>query len=141
MDISTQLKQATVFAKEKEFNQAIDLLIEILPLMATQGGFPHSAYTKIIPYFQKAGRYSEVEQFCKTYLFVSIKRECEKTFGHQPRETITAFIHLHTSMIYDKLLLCAKREKLKEDMERFGYAKSAHYDIYESWLVTECGKA
>ena len=140
MDISAQLKQATVFAKAKEFNQAIDLLMELLPLMSTQGGFPHSAYTKIIPYFQKAGRYSEVEQFCKTYLFLSIKRECEKTFGHKPCETITAFIHLHTSMIYDKLSLCAKREKLSEDMERFNYAKGAHYDIYETWFATEHGE-
>ncbi|WP_017219792.1 hypothetical protein [Moritella dasanensis] len=139
MDISVNLKEATTLAKSKNYDQAIELLIELLPIMASQGGFPHSAYTKIIPYFQKAGRYSEVEEFCKTYLFISIKRDCDKTFAHKPKETGSAFIHLHTTMVYDKLLLCAKREKCQDDMARFQNAKVAHYDIYESWFLKEHG--
>lgn len=140
MDISSGLKQATALAKEKKFDLAIELLMKLLPAMAIQGGFPHSAYTKIVPYFQKAGRYAEVEEYCNNFLFTLIKKECKNTFGHQSSETINAFINLHSSMVYDKLRLCAKREKQSADIVRFTKSQTAFYELYEAWLIKEHGE-
>ena len=140
MNISENLKSATAFAKDKNFDSAIELLQKVIPNMAIQAGYPYSSYTKIIPYFQKAQRYSEVESYCEVVLLPLVKRDCEKTFGHQPKETVLAFYNLHTSMIYEKLALCAKREKNKIDEKRFKLQKSKHYVIYDEWFAKEHGE-
>ncbi len=139
MDISDKLKSATAFAKDNNFDSAIEVLQEVLPNMAIQAGYPHSSYTKIIPYFQKAQRYSEVESYCESVLLPLVKQDCEKAFGHKPSETILAFYNLHVSMVYEKLALCSKREKNKEDEKRFKFEKDKHYIIYDEWFAKEHG--
>ncbi|WMO12564.1 hypothetical protein [Pseudoalteromonas piscicida] len=133
-EINEQLKVATSLAKENSFDEAIELLQAIIPQMGQIGGYSHSSYTKIIPYFQKAGRYSEVEEYCKNDLFEAVVTDCKNVFGHQSDETIKAFIHLFKYKIYDKLRLCAQREKDFDSKRRFEEAGRCNYEIYEKWL-------
>ncbi|GAA60771.1 hypothetical protein P20652_2638 [Pseudoalteromonas sp. BSi20652] len=88
MDISENLKSATAFAKDKNFDSAIELLQQVLPSMAIQAGYPYSSYTKIIPYFQKAQRYSEVELYCEAVLIPLVKRDCKKLLGINLRKLL-----------------------------------------------------
>ncbi len=138
-DISTLLENATALAKDKKFDEAIGLLVNLVPSMANQGGFSHAQYTKVIPYFQKAGRYSEVESYCEDVLIGAVKSDCDKTFGHQPKETKEAFINLYASKIYDKLRLCAQRENLSDEVKRFRALQQRHYSKYEAWFEKEHG--
>tara|TARA_R110002012_G_scaffold309334_1_gene516289 strand:- start:26 stop:463 length:438 start_codon:yes stop_codon:yes gene_type:complete len=133
-EMNEQLKIATSLAKEKRFDEAIELLQTIIPQMGQIGGYSHSSYTKIIPYFQKAGKYFEVEEYCKGDLFAAVVTDCRNVLGHQPEETINAFIHLFTCKIYDKLRLCAQRESDLDSKLRFEDAGRYHYEIYEKWL-------
>lgn len=133
-EVNKQLKIATSLAKEKRYDEAIKLLQDIIPQMGKIGGYSHSSYTKIIPYFQKAGRYSEVEEYCKSDLFAAVVSDCRGVFGHQSEETIKAFIHLFTCKIYDKLRLCAQRENDLGSKLRFEDTERHHYEVYEKWL-------
>lgn len=128
-DINTLMKSATALAKEYRFDEAIELLKNLVPSMAKQGGFSHAQYAKIIPYFQKAGRYSEAERYCESVLLKATKSDCYKTFAHQPKATREAFSNLHTSKIYDKLRLCAQREKLPGEVKRFKALEQRHYAL------------
>ncbi|MBA6411152.1 hypothetical protein H4J63_17930 [Pseudoalteromonas sp. 5Ae-yellow] len=133
-EINVQLKIATSLAKGKRFDEAIEVLQAIIPKMGKTGGYSHSSYTKIIPYFQKAGRYLEVEEYCKSDLFEAVVTDCRNVLGHQPEETIIAFINLFTCKIFDKLRFCAQKENDLDSKLRFEDAGRYHYEIYEKWL-------
>lgn len=137
MNIEVKLKDATVLAKNNEFSEAIKLLKILIPQMANVGGYSHSQFCKVIPYLQKAGRYSEARQYGETTLFEAITLNCQKMFYQRPTETQLAFIHLYKSKVYDKLRLCAKREKQNEDVNLFQNLHDEHFSVYDVWYAKE----
>ncbi|KPQ20222.1 hypothetical protein [Halomonas sp. HL-93] len=134
MDIRESTKTATALAKSGDYDGAISLLQSIIPKMAKTGGFSGGLYTKIIPYFQKAGRYKEGVEYAERTLIPAFRDDCKKTFGHKCKEIQEAFQNLGVSSVYEKLKLCAKREKSPDDESLFErYAKDFHSQ-YEKLL-------
>lgn len=118
--ISDALKKSSALAKDKKFDDAIELLKETLPKMFSAGtSYSGDTYAKIIPYFQKAGRYSEIEIFSIKHLIPEVEIKANKVFSHKSIEMQNAFGALYVSDIYKKMALCAKREKFKSDESRF----------------------
>ncbi|MBU2072316.1 MAG: hypothetical protein KKE08_12670 [Gammaproteobacteria bacterium] len=134
MDIRGTTKAATALAKNGDYDGAILLLKLVVPEMAKAGGFPSSSYTKIIPYFQKAGRYKEGVKYAESTLISATKKDCKKTFSHKCKEIQHAFQNLGISSIYEKLKLCAKREKLTDDESNFEHLGKDFYSEYERLL-------
>ncbi|HDY7832536.1 TPA: hypothetical protein RQK25_004446 [Vibrio vulnificus] len=135
--IDKKLKDATALAKAGNFEASISLLKTVVKEMGRVGGYPHSAFCKIIPYFQKAGLYDQAETYCINDLFSAVETNCRMMFRQRNEETIQAFIHLHKAMIFDKLRLIAKRERRASDESRFVEQQSKHYSIYEQWFEKE----
>jgi hypothetical protein len=134
MDIHEATKSATRLAKEGKLDDAIERLKSIIPEMAKVGGFTSGGYTKIIPYFQKAGRYQESIEFSKNVLPLAIEKDCQKTFHQKPLEIQQAFYNLEISAIYDKLRLCAKRENIPRDESKFEQLSIEAFDLYTELL-------
>ena len=129
MDTYDLVKQASSLAKLKKYDEAIDLLNDLRITDQV------SCSQKIIPYYQKAGRYSELEKYCIEVLIPMDSRHAQDTFSHKCKELQHAFISLSVYKIYIKLALCAKREKLKHDESRFSAKASSYYDLYETNLA------
>ena len=129
MDTYDLIKQATSLAKLKKYDEAIYLLNEL------RVNHKISCSDKIIPYYQKAGRYSELEKHCTEVLIPMDSRITQDAFSHKCRELQHAFISLSVYKIYNKLALCAKREKLKPDESRFLEEASSYYHLYETNLA------
>lgn len=90
MDTYTSVKRASAFARNKEFSKAIEVLNEVY----TQGEPDEAALIKIIPYFQKAGRYNELHEYCTKMLIPKISF-CNRTyFAHKCQEIQQAFENL-----------------------------------------------
>lgn len=134
MDIRESTKTATALAKDGDYDSAIYLLKLVVPEMAKAGGFSSGSYTKIIPYFQKAGRYKEGVKYAESTLISATKKDCKKTFSHKCKEIQEAFQSLGISSIYEKLKLCAKREKLADDESKFERLGKDFYSEYERLL-------
>jgi hypothetical protein len=117
MDIYTTTKQATELHKAGDTDGAIELLKSINPLMAQQGDF--NGLLKIIPYFQKAGRYSEGVEYAEHQLIPLISLACKVCFSQRSEQTIESFRLRQTAELYAKLSLIAKREKVPSDLSRF----------------------
>lgn len=137
MFIEQDLKQATELAKGGNYLEATDLLKRSVSVMAKTKGCSHQSFCKIVPYFQKAGLYSEAESFCTNQLFEAIEESCLISFSQRNYETKQAFVHLYKAMVFDKLRLNAKREKCSDDEERFKSMYAEHYSKYESWFERE----
>lgn len=134
MDIRESTKTATALAKIGDYDAAILLLQSIIPKMAKIGGYSGGSYTKIIPYFQKAGRYKEGVEYAEITLIPAVRSDYKKTFDHKCKEIKEAFQNLGVASVYEKLKLCAKREKLPDDESLFEeYAKDFHSQ-YEKLL-------
>lgn len=78
MDIRESTKTATALAKSGDYDGAISLLQSIIPKMAKTGGFSGGLYTKIIPYFQKAGRYKEGVEYAERTLIPAFRDDCKR---------------------------------------------------------------
>lgn len=131
MDIRETTKKATNLAKCGKFNDAVEQLKLIVPEMAKIGGFTRGSYTKIIPYFQKAGRYQEGIEYAESILIPAIKHDCQKIFNHKCKEIQQAFQNLGISEVYDKLRLCAKRERIPNDESKY---EQRSIDAYERYI-------
>ncbi|MDP2716651.1 hypothetical protein [Rheinheimera sp.] len=119
-EISDELKASSALAKENKFDEAIELLkCTLRKIFLSDTSYPSSTYAKIIPYFQKAGRYSEIEPFSVEYLVPEIELKAKKSFSHKSSEMQNAFGAIYVSDIYKKMALCAKRENLESDEGRF----------------------
>lgn len=119
MDVYENLKKATAHKKAGNFDSAIDLLILTVDFMKNHGGFSHKSYTKIIPYFQKANRYSEGVRYALNELIPAVKEDARKTFQHKEPEIGEAFCSHCIGSIYHALSLAAKREKRKGDQDKY----------------------
>ncbi|MEJ6122254.1 hypothetical protein MT390_10330 [Vibrio sp. 2-Bac 85] len=129
MDTYDLVKQATSLAKLKKYDEAIYLLNEL------RVNHKISYSEKIIPYYQKAGRYNELEKYCIEFLIPMDSRAAQDDFSHKCKELQRAFISLSVYKIYNKLALCAKREKLKTDESKFLKEASSYYHLYETNLA------
>ncbi|GIU09190.1 MULTISPECIES: hypothetical protein [unclassified Shewanella] len=136
MDIREATKRATSLFKERKLDDAVELLKSVVPEMAKVGGFTKGDYTKIIPYFQKAGRYQESVEYSENVLVPAIEEDCRRTFNHKCREIQQAFQSLGISEVYDKLRLCAKREKIPSDESKYGKLSIEAYERYTELLET-----
>lgn len=83
MDVAQHLKQATALAKSGDHDSAIEVLLRALPFMVSSGGHPNASFTKIIPYFQKAGRYDEGVRFALDELVLFMTENQKKDFCTQ----------------------------------------------------------
>lgn len=126
METNDLLKKATAFAKEGNFDLAISTLQTAVKAMSNEGGHPHSSYIKIIPYYQKAGRYDEALRYCVDELIPAIKRDKSRMFAGKPLETIECFSQLYISEVYSSLELAAKRENKYDDAEGFANKATFH---------------
>ncbi|WP_406610728.1 hypothetical protein [Agarivorans sp. JK6] len=129
MDTYELVKQASALAKLKKYDEAINLLNEL------RVEHQISCSEKIIPYYQKAGRYNELEKYCIETLIPMDSRVAKNTFSHKCKELQHAFVNLSVYKIYMKLALCAKREKNGFDELRFLSEASLYYEQYETSLA------
>ncbi|CAI3804423.1 hypothetical protein [Rheinheimera sp. MM224] len=114
------LKSASASAKEKNFDTAISVMKEALEnIWISDVSFSPANIAKIIPYFQKAGRYSDGVAFADKYLIPKLIEDYD-----QSGSTDRAFICLYVGKVHEKLALNAKREKIKDD-ETFFSNKAA----------------
>jgi hypothetical protein len=134
MDIYEATRKATSLAKSGDLDASIELLKSTIERMKTVGGYTNNGYTKIIPYFQKAGRYEDAIDYCLSHLIPAVKADCRITFRQKCEEIQEAFIELSKHQIYDKLRLNAKRESLVDDEQRFSGFANQHYSNYEKLL-------
>jgi len=119
-EISRLTKASSARAKNKDFNGAITEFDRALLLMSQSGLFYGRKYVKAIPYFQKAGRYSELEEYCDRVLIPLVEKNIEDVFYDKPVVTKEFFLVGVLVNIYDKLQLCAKRERVEGDFEKYG---------------------
>lgn len=119
-EISRLTKASSARAKNKDFNGAIIEFDKALLLMSQSGLFYGRKYAKAIPYFQKAGRYSEVKNYCDNTVIPLVERNIEEVFYDKPSITRKFFLVGVLVAIYDKLQLCAKHEKVESDFEKYG---------------------
>ncbi|ANQ22666.1 hypothetical protein BA893_13780 [Vibrio natriegens] len=131
MDTYNLIKRASAFAREKEFNKAIAVLNEVY----VQGEPDVSTLIKVIPYFQKAGRYDELQAYCKNILIPQLSISNKNIFSHKCQEIQQAFENLGLHKLYSKLELCAKREKNEHDRLAFHALSTSHYLEYERYLA------
>lgn len=127
----SEIKTASALAKDKKFNEAI----EVLDSFYSRGEASRDDLIKIIPYFQKAGRYSEVEAYCEKIIVPYLKKDNESVFSHKCIEIQGAFFNLALHKMYAKLSLCAKREKVKIEEEKFRKLSDDAFDNYQSQLT------
>lgn len=114
------LKSASASAKENEFDAAISTMQKALENMwVSDVTFSPANIAKIIPYFQKAGRYSDGVAFADKYLIPKLVEGY-----NEAGSTDRALICLYVAKVHEKLALNAKREKIKED-ETFFSNKAA----------------
>ena len=117
--ISLHTKRASEMAKDKNFDGAIAEFEKALLFMREAGLFYSRKFTKAIPYYQKAGRYEEVEEYCTKTLIPLVKENIENVFYDKPAVTKKFFLFGVLVNIYDKLRLCAKREKNTKDFKKY----------------------
>ncbi|MEZ9950911.1 hypothetical protein AB4395_00355 [Vibrio splendidus] len=127
MDTYELVKHATSLAKSKKYDEAIDFLNQLYET----NDMSDSDIIKIIPYYQKSGRYGELESYCIETLIPLISSVNERTFLHKCKEIQHAFISLSIYKIYNKLELCAKREKIEADKSKFSSKAVLYYQLYE----------
>lgn len=135
MDINEVTRKATNLAKSGDLNAAIDLLKIAIDKMQAVGGYSNNGYTKIIPYFQKAGRYKEAIDFSFNHLIPAVSADCKISFQHKCSEIQEAFTELSKYQIFDKLRLNSKREGIKADEEKFDNLSKLHFTNYQKLLA------
>lgn len=143
-EISKLTKEASAKAKEKNFDGAIETFEKALNLYQKSELFYGRAYIKAIPYYQKAGRYSELEQYCFGFLIPRIQSDVERVFSDKAKSMQQWFALGVEINVYDKLRLCAKRENVSADESRYEEmidSLSAEYEELEKVSEMEQLKA
>lgn len=128
------VKKASGYAREKKFNAAIKILDRIIMRLRRYELDHSSVCIKVIPYFQKAGRYEELESYALKTILPALERRAELTFRHKPKLMQSVFYSLQVSRVYDKLRLAAQRERRQSDFERFNQLSKQYWDSYETLL-------
>ncbi|NRQ44487.1 hypothetical protein HRH59_18260 [Rheinheimera sp. YQF-2] len=125
-EVDRLLKSASASAKAKDFDAAISKMKEALENMwVSDVTFSPANIAKIIPYFQKAGRYSDGVAFADKYLIPKLVEGYD-----QAGSTDRAFICRYVGEVHQKLALNAKREKIKDDETFFSSKAAEMQDAY-----------
>jgi|AntDeeMinimDraft_8_1070380.scaffolds.fasta_scaffold00323_3 hypothetical protein len=133
-EVDRLLKHASENARKKDFNAAIEVMKKALnKVWGSDVSYSFETYTKILPYFQKAGLYGDGIEFANKELIPKLVQSYEESGS-----TGRAFICLYVGKVFEKLALNAKRENKVEDELFFtGRAK----DMDDSYLkLMEVGK-
>jgi DNA-binding transcriptional regulator YhcF (GntR family) len=118
--ISELTKKATIESKAGNHVLAVEIMKNAINEMKQSGLiYSHSSYTQIIPYYQKAGLYLEVEKFCLDELVPLIRNALKNGMNQRCDEIREVHFYQYISKVYDKLRLAAKREKNIDDEARF----------------------
>lgn len=136
MDTRQHLKEATALAKSQQYDEAIQILITIIDYSKKAGGLNDADYTKIIPYFQKAGRYEEGVSFALNTLMKAVQEDKQKRFSHKVPEIAEAFCSFSQSKIYKSLSLISKRENLTDKAAAFIKLSESKFEDYKKKLET-----
>ncbi|PYE35594.1 hypothetical protein DFP83_101483 [Idiomarina fontislapidosi] len=110
-EINDLIKAASAAARENNYDAAIEIMKDALEkIYCSDGSYSFSTYVKILPYFQKAGRYGEAIKFADKELIPKLVEDYDKS-------TLTekAFICLYVGKVFEKLALNAKRANKVED--------------------------
>ena len=134
MDTRQHLKEASALAKSQNYDDAIHVLITVIDNTRKNGGLSDANYTKIIPYFQKAGRYEEGVSFALNTLMKIAQEDRQKTFSHKVPEIAEAFYFLTQSKIYKSLSLISKREGLPAKAATFLKLSESKFEDYKKQL-------
>ncbi|MCC4860690.1 hypothetical protein [Vibrio splendidus] len=87
-EISDLIKKASAEDKKNNFILAIELTKKALSKIEQSNLlYSNASYTKVIPYYQKAGLYSEVEKYCLDELVPSIREALKKGMSQRCTET------------------------------------------------------
>ncbi|MBT42527.1 MAG: hypothetical protein CMF12_08390 [Idiomarina sp.] len=134
LEVSEKTKKASSLAREKKFDEAIKVLGKLIKGLEKCNLDHSDVCIKIIPYFQKAGRFDELESYVNETLIPVGRAVTKKSFSHQNKHIQDAFTHLFLSRVYDKVRLSAKREKNNELKSYYGDKSQQEYDRYEAAL-------
>lgn len=125
------IKLATAKAKESKYDEAID----ILESYYHEGEASDADLIKILPYYQKAGRYKELVSVCNKVIIPKLNKVNQATFSHKCIDIQEAFLNLKLHNLYSKLALCAEREKALEDKDKYTELGRKYFVDYEKLLV------
>jgi hypothetical protein len=122
------IKLASQAQREGQSVEALNIMKEVIQQGTDKGeALDRGVFTKIIPYFQKAGLYLEMEPYCREHLFLHWNRSISRSLGHQPVDIQKAYFFLGVSQVYSKMALAAKREKQNTDEKTF-LKEAKHYN-------------
>ena len=126
MDLSAIAKKATSLAKNNEYKKAVKILTKAFRKIGKKEGVDKAYLAKVIPYFQKAGMYNEVENYVLNEAKSYAEAESKSLFSHKVAEVQESMFNLIMALLYEKLELCAKREKKEDDRKRFSEIKEQY---------------
>jgi|TARA_Y100000592_G_scaffold86205_1_gene139221 hypothetical protein len=135
MDAQQSIKHASGLARLNDFNAAILVMQGVVTELSKTSGSSIQHFVKVVPYFQKAGRYSELQEYCTDSLIPAVRNAAKLSFSHTNQAIIDAFSSLYTSKIYEKLQLAATREKCKADMSLFDALRNKFLNEYQRLLI------
>ena len=125
------IKLASQAQREGRNVEALNLMKEVIQQGTDTGeALDRGVFTKIIPYFQKAGLYLEMEPYCHEHLFLHWNRSISRSLGHQPVDIQKAYFFLGVSKVCSKMALAAKREKQVTDEQNFLKEAKHHNSLY-----------
>jgi len=118
-EISELSGQATQLYNDKEWDKAIECLRKVRVLLKENTTiYPIATWLRLPIFLQQAGRFEEaMQEFEK--LLGEVDAMAARNFGHQPDFIQEMFAVLDKSVIYDKMRLACKRQKLVEEAKKY----------------------
>jgi len=126
----SHVKIASSLAKDNRYNDAITTLDSFY----SKNDASTDELIKVIPYYQKAGRYIELNDYCEKVIIPKLKIHNALMFSHKCQEVQNAFLNLALHKMYAKLSLCAKRESLNSDLEMYSSLSTKAFEEYQNYL-------
>ncbi|WP_147459034.1 hypothetical protein [Pseudomonas sp. AOB-7] len=134
-DPAPLIKASSAQAKSSNFKDAINTLKQALPLISGSPlSFGAASYSKIVPYFQKAGLYKEGLAYTLEILIPTGLQDIERKLSHVPEKNRNALSHALLAEIYGKLRLIAQREGLIEDRDVFLEKHKYHTESHRALM-------
>lgn len=118
-EINSLIKKASLSARDKQFDKAITFCKDAYEITKKSDLIYGKRLAKILPYFQKAGRYKEAEPYCRDVLIPLHNANIVRVAKHKHAKMKEWQFFLLLPVLFDKLRLAAKREGDKEDESRF----------------------
>lgn len=124
-------KQATQL-KKNDINEAIICLRKANTLLSKTRGHTIATWLRLPLFLQQAGYFEEaMQEFDK--LLTETKARNTKEFSHCTVNAIEASIYADYAHIYDKMRLACKRQKLKEEADKYAALSEKHWQSWEGF--------